>query len=72
MEHTLTDTTLALHRRPWTASFVRLVRAVAEGSLVVLGFAAAILLIGSPLALLARILHEGVSLIAALARWGPW
>jgi nucleotide-binding universal stress UspA family protein len=61
----------AFRPRPWTTSFLRVVRAVAEGSLVVLGFAAAILLIGSPVALLVRVLHEGVSLIAALARWGP-
>jgi len=47
-------------------SFVRVVRGFAEGSLVVLGFALAILLIGTPLALLARGVHEGLSWLVAL------
>jgi len=47
-------------------SFIRVVRGFAEGSLVVLGFALAILLIGTPLALLARGVHEGLSWFVAL------
>jgi hypothetical protein len=47
-------------------SFIRVVRGFAEGSLVVLGFALAILLIGTPLALLARGVHEGLSWLVAL------
>ena len=46
-------------------SFIRVVREFAEGSLVVLGFALAILLIGTPLALLARGVHEGLSWLVA-------
>ena len=48
-------------------SFIRVVRGFAEGSLVVLGFALAILLIGAPLAVLARAVHEGLSWLFALA-----
>lgn len=47
-------------------SLVRVVRGFAEASLVVLGFALAILLIGTPLALLARGVHEGMSWLVAL------
>ena len=47
-------------------SFVRVVRGFAEGSLIVLGFALAILLIGTPLALVARGVHEGLSWLVAL------
>ena len=47
-------------------SFIRVIRGFAEGSLVVLGFALAILLIGTPLALLARGVHEGLSWLVAL------
>ena len=47
-------------------SFLRVVRGFAEASLVVLGFALAILLIGTPLALLARGVHEGLSWLVAL------
>ena len=47
-------------------SFIRVIRGFAEGSLVVLGFALAILLIGTPLALLARGVHEGLSWFVAL------
>jgi hypothetical protein len=47
-------------------SFVRVVRGFAEGSMVVLGFALAIVLIGMPLALLARAVHEGLSWLVAL------
>jgi hypothetical protein len=44
-------------------SWTRVVGAFVEGALVVLAFALAILLIGLPLALLVRIVHEGVSWI---------
>jgi hypothetical protein len=47
-------------------SFLRVIRGFAEGSLVVLGFVLAILLIGTPLALLARGVHEGVSWLVAV------
>ncbi|HEY7170580.1 MAG TPA: hypothetical protein VH417_07015 [Vicinamibacterales bacterium] len=42
-------------------SLTRVVRGFAEASLMVAGFAAAILLIGTPLALLVRGLYEGLS-----------
>jgi hypothetical protein len=48
-------------------SFLRVIRGFAEGSLVVLGFALAIVLIGSPLALLARGVHEALSWLIAMA-----
>ena len=47
-------------------SFIRVVRGFAEASLVALGFALAILLIGTPLALLARGVYEGLSWLVAL------
>jgi hypothetical protein len=47
-------------------SFLRVIRGFAEGSLVALGFGLAILLIGSPLALLARGVYEGLSWLARL------
>jgi hypothetical protein len=54
----------ATPRRGAFASFVRVIRGFAEASLVVLGFAFAILLIGLPIALIVRALHEGVSWLA--------
>jgi hypothetical protein len=47
-------------------SLVRVVRGVAEGSLVALAFALAILVIGTPLALLARGIYEGLGWLVAL------
>jgi hypothetical protein len=47
-------------------SFVRVIRAFAEASLVALGFAFAILVIGTPIALIVRGLHEGLSWLARL------
>jgi hypothetical protein len=47
-------------------SLIRVIRAFAEGSLVALGFGLAILLIGTPLALLARGVHEGLSWLVRL------
>ena len=47
-------------------SFVRVVRAVAEASLVVLGLAIAILVVGTPLALIVRGAHEGLSWLGGL------
>ena len=47
-------------------SFMRVIRGFAEGSLVALGFALAILLIGTPLALLVRGEHEGLSWLVRL------
>jgi hypothetical protein len=46
------------------ASFVRVIRGLAEASLVAIGFAFAILLIGLPVALIGRALHEGVAWLA--------
>jgi hypothetical protein len=48
-------------------SLVRVIRGFAEGSLVALGFAVAILLIGTPLALFVRGLHEGLSWLVRLS-----
>ena len=45
---------------------MRVIRGFAEGSLVALGLALAILLIGTPLALLARGVHEGLSWLVGL------
>ena len=42
-------------------SFVRVVRGFAEASVAVLAFAIAILLLGIPIALIVRGLHEGLS-----------
>jgi hypothetical protein len=47
-------------------SFIRALRGLAEGSLVVLGFGLAILLIGTPLALLTRGIYEGLSWLVEL------
>ena len=47
-----------------TASFVRIVRAFAEASLVVVGFGAAILLLGLPFALSVRGVYEGAAWLA--------
>jgi hypothetical protein len=47
-------------------SFVRVIRGFAEGSLAAVGFALAILLLGTPLALFVRGLHEGLSWVAGL------
>src|SRR3954451_19428842 len=55
----------AMPRVDGLRSFLRVLRGVAEGSLVALGFALAILLIGTPLALLAQGVHEGVSWLVA-------
>jgi hypothetical protein len=48
------------------ASFVRVIRAFAEGSVVVFGFAFAILAIGTPIVLIIRGLHEGLLWLARL------
>lgn len=60
------DNRTATSRVSGPTSFIRVIRGFAEGSLVVLGFALTILLIGTPLALLARGVYEGLSWIAAL------
>jgi len=60
------DNRIATSRVGALRSFIRVVRGFAEGSLVVLGFALAILLIGTPLALLARGVHEGLSWLVTL------
>jgi hypothetical protein len=62
----MNNNTTSTSRVAGLTSFVRVIRGFAEGSLVALGFAVAILLIGAPLALLARGVHEGVSWLAAL------
>jgi hypothetical protein len=53
--------------RGWIVSFVRVIRAFAEGSLAVLAAAIALLLIGIPIALIVRGLHEGLSWTVRLA-----
>jgi hypothetical protein len=60
------DNRNAIPRVGGLRSFIRVIRGFAEGSLVVLGFALAILLIGAPLALLARGVHEGLSWLVGL------
>src|SRR3954453_13255688 len=55
----------AMPRVDGLRSFLRVIRGFAEGSLAALGFALAILLIGTPLALLAQGVHEGLSWLAA-------
>ena len=55
----------AARQRDATASFVRVMRGFAEASLVALAFACAILLIGMPLALIVRGLHEALSWLVA-------
>jgi len=47
-------------------SLVGVIRGFAEGSLVAVGFGLAILLIGTPLALLARGVHDGLSWLVGL------
>jgi hypothetical protein len=49
------------HHQDRTMSFVRVIRGFAGASLAVLAFAIAILLIGIPIALIVRGLHEGLS-----------
>jgi hypothetical protein len=49
-----------------TMSFVRVMRGFAEASLVALAFVCAILLIGIPIALIVRGLHEGLSWVVRL------
>jgi F0F1-type ATP synthase membrane subunit a len=51
----------ATRQRDAAASFVRVVRGFAEASLVALAFACAILLIGMPIAIIVRGLHEALS-----------
>jgi hypothetical protein len=52
-------------------SFVRVIRGFAEGSLAALVFAFAILLIGIPIALIVRGLHEGLSWLVRLGSEMP-
>jgi hypothetical protein len=52
-------------QRDATAAFLRVARGFAEASLVALAFACAILLIGLPLALIVRGLHEALSWLVA-------
>jgi hypothetical protein len=60
------DNRTAISRVGALKSFVRVVRGFAEASLVVPGFALAILLIGTPLALVARGVHDALSWLVAL------
>ena len=59
------NNTNATPRADSLAALARVLRGFAEGSLVVLGFAVAILLIGTPLALLFRTVHDGMSWLVA-------
>lgn len=54
------------HRLAALKSFVGVIRGFAEGSVVALGFALAILAIGTPIVLLVRGLHDGVSWLVRL------
>jgi hypothetical protein len=60
------DNKLAARQRGGLTSFARVIRGFAEASLVALGFALAILLIGTPVALIVRGLQEGLSWLARL------
>jgi hypothetical protein len=60
------DNTTSTPRVDGLRSFLRVIRGFAEGSLVVLGFALAILLVGTPLALLARGVHAALSYLVRL------
>jgi hypothetical protein len=60
------DNKLTTRQRGGITSFARVIRGFVEASLVALGFAFAILLIGTPTALIARGLHEGLSWLARL------
>lgn len=60
------DNRIATSEAGGLTSFLRVVRGFAEASLLSLGFGLAILLIGTPLALLARGVHEGLLLLVAL------
>jgi hypothetical protein len=59
-------TKAAIHRNTGIASFVRSVRAFVEASLVALAFAVTIFLIGLPLAVSIRVVHESSSWLARL------
>jgi hypothetical protein len=54
----------AAHRNGGIASLVRVVRAFAEASVVMLAFVFAILLVGLPIAMSVRAVHEGLSWLA--------
>jgi hypothetical protein len=60
------DTTTASRSRGGIASFVRLSRGFAEASLLAMGLAVVLLLIGTPVALIVRGLHEGLSWLVRL------
>jgi hypothetical protein len=60
------NNTTSTSRVAGLTSFIRVLRGFAEASLVALGFVLAILLIGAPLALLARGVHEALSWLVAL------
>jgi len=55
-----------LRERGSINAFMRGVRAFAEASLVALAFGIGILLIGTPIALIFRVVHEGLSWLARL------
>jgi hypothetical protein len=59
-------TKTAAHRHTGIVSFLRGVRAFVEASLVVLAFGITILLIGLPIALSVRLVHESFSWLARL------
>jgi hypothetical protein len=54
----------AAHRNGGIAPLVRVVRAFAEASVVMLAFVFAILLVGLPIAMSVRAVHEGLSWLA--------
>ena len=56
----------AIRHRDATTAFIRVIRGFAEASLVALAFAVAIVLIGMPVTLIVRGLHEGLSWLVRL------
>jgi len=61
------DNKLVTSNRTGKMSFRQVIRGLAEGSLVALAFALAILVIGTPIALIVRVLYEGLSWLGRFA-----
>jgi hypothetical protein len=61
------DKMRATHSRDTARSFLRVIRGFAEASLVAVAFACVILLIGTPVALIVRGLHEALSWVVRSA-----
>jgi hypothetical protein len=61
------NNTRATRHRDTVTSFMRVVRGFAEGSLIAFAFAFAILLLGMPVVLIIRSLHDGLSWLVPLS-----